>query len=318
MQILLFLVCFALPRPAPILTVFFRFRSKSLAFLRQEVAVWECSNRCLFLFWGVCWVFGGVCLSNFLLCVFGLLGRNVYKYRGFRGFMFDWFFGGRAKKLEDKTKEGFESVKKDFERVGAWVKHLDRQDKQLFDLLNSLKIELASTQEDIDGLREGISLVDFETKNKQLLKKSAVLRKQTAVCGVQEPVQTAVQTGNFYDILNNFSSNERLLIFTLANVSEGMKLSYEDLARLLGKERSTIRGQINVIKQKSEGLLLELTEPNGKKRVFVSEEVRNKLLKYAKVRVAEPEKKHKKQEKKRKVREFEEEMSVGVGGDDEK
>ena len=76
--------------------------------------------------------------------------------------MFDWFFGGRAKKLEDKTKEGFESVKKDFERVGAWVKHLDRQDKQLFDLLNSLKIELASTQEDIDGLREGISLVDFE------------------------------------------------------------------------------------------------------------------------------------------------------------
>ena len=156
--------------------------------------------------------------------------------------MFDWFFGRRTKKLEDKTKEGFDSVKKDFERVGAWIKHLDQRDKRLFDFLNGLKIELASVREDIDGLREGLSLVDFETKNKQLLEKSAVLRKQTAVGGVQEPVQTAVQTGNFYDILNNFSANERLLIFTLANASEGMKLSYEDLARLLGKERSTIRG----------------------------------------------------------------------------
>ena len=69
-----------------------------------------------------------------------------------------------------------------------------------------------------------------------------------------------------------------------------MKLSYEDIARLLGKERATIRGQINAIKQKSEGLIQELTEPNGKKRVFVSEEVRNKLEKYAKVRVGEDQK----------------------------
>ena len=223
--------------------------------------------------------------------------------------MFDWFFGNRAKKLEDKAKEGFESVKRDFERVGTWVKHLDQQDKQLFDLLNGLKIELASIREDVDGLREGLSVVDFETKNKQLLKKSSVLRKQTTVENVQEAVQTPVQTGNFYDILNNFSANERLLIFTLANSSE-MKLSYEDLARLLGKERSTIRGQINAIKQKSEGLILELTEPNGKKRVYVGEEVRNKLLKYAKVRVAEPEKRQEKRGKRKKVSEFESEIAV--------
>ena len=73
-------------------------------------------------------------------------------------------FGRRTKKLEDKTKEGFDSVKKDFERVGAWIKHLDQRDKRLFDFLNGLKIELASVREDIDGLREGLSLVDFETK----------------------------------------------------------------------------------------------------------------------------------------------------------
>ncbi len=66
-----------------------------------------------------------------------------------------------------------------------------------------------------------------------------------------------------------------------------MKLSYEDLAMLLGKERSTIRGQINAIKQKSEGLVEELMEKNGKKRVFVSENVKERLAKYAKTRMGE-------------------------------
>lgn len=267
-------------------------------------------------------VFGG-CLGVFanMIIKIGLLcstDRNIYKYRGFKVFMFDWFSGGRVKKLEDKTKEGFDSVKKDFERVGAWIKHLDQHDKQLFDLLNSLKTELSSIREEIDGLREGISLVEFGTENKQLFKKSENLRKQTAVVRVQEAVQTPVQTGNFYDILNNFSANERLVIFALANATDGMKLSYEDLARLLGKERSTIRGQINAIKQKSEGLILELTEPSGKKRVYVGEEVRNKLLKYAKVRVVNEDKLTKKQEKKKKVRGIEDQIEADMAEGDEK
>lgn len=86
-----------------------------------------------------------------------------------------------------------------------------------------------------------------------------------------------------------------MVVITLAN--SDMKLSYEDLALLLGKERATIRGQINSIKQKSEGLLCELSEKNGKKRVFVPEEVRNKLAKYAKVRVKPGETQRKKGEK---------------------
>ena len=64
-----------------------------------------------------------------------------------------------------------------------------------------------------------------------------------------------------------------------------MKLSYEDLARLLGKERSTIRSQINQIKHKSEGLIMESTEANGKKRIYLSNEIKEKMKKYAKVRV---------------------------------
>ena len=64
-----------------------------------------------------------------------------------------------------------------------------------------------------------------------------------------------------------------------------MKLSYDDLAAMLGKERSTIRGQINTIKQKSESLIEEIIEKNGKKRVFIPEEIKEKMLKKTKVRV---------------------------------
>ena len=77
-----------------------------------------------------------------------------------------------------------------------------------------------------------------------------------------------------------------------------MKLSYEDLALLLGKERATIRGQINAIKQKSEGLIEELVERNGKKRVFIPEEIKEKMLKKTKVRV-KSDKKSEKSEKNR-------------------
>jgi len=242
------------------------------------------------------------CLRVFGLMFFsygatGFIRRNVYKYVCFKGCMFGWLFGNRTKIIEEKAKEGFEAVRKDYERVGTWIKHLDERDKQLFDIIQSLKIELSSIREEIEGVKEAVSLVDFETKNKQLFKKSAVLHKQTAVGVVGEPVQTAVQTGNLYQILQNLTSNERLVVFTLLNAGEGMKLSYEDLARLLGKERSTVRGQINMIKQKSEGLIQEIVEPNGKKRVHIDEEVRVKLLKYAKVRVKEDKKPKKEEEK---------------------
>ena len=194
----------------------------------------------------------------------------------------------KVKKLEDEVRHSFSEVKKDFEGVGKWIKHLDNRDKQVFDLISEVKREIASLNDEVEGVKEALSITNLAQEHEQVFKKTGVLNKQQAVFDVVEPVQTAVQTGNFYDILKGLSSNERLIIFTLMNTE--LKLSYEDIARVLGKERATIRGQINAIKRKSEGLLQELTEPTGKKRVFVSEEVRNKLEKYAKVRVGEKQK----------------------------
>jgi len=197
--------------------------------------------------------------------------------------MFGWLFKDKTEKIEENVRKGFSDVRKDIDVAGKWIKHLDKQDKQLFDMIYSLREELSSVKSDIEGLREGVEIAVEEEKNKQVFKKLPVLDKQTGVSGVQKAVQTAVQTGNFYDILKGLSANERLVVFTLMN--SDMKLSYEDLAMLLGKERSTVRGQINSIKQKTEGLIEEISEKNGKKRVYVPEEIRQKLQKYAKVMV---------------------------------
>ena len=199
--------------------------------------------------------------------------------------MFGWLFGKDTKQLEEETKKGFSSVKEDMEGIGKWIKHLDEEDKQLFEAVKELKHELSTIKGEIGEVRESINLAVEQRTHKQVFKKLPVLGKQTAVDGVQEAVQTPVQTGSFFEILKNLSRNEMAIIRTLLATENGMKLSYEDLAMLLAKERATIRGQINAIKQKSEGLIEEIIEKNGKKRVYVPEETREKLLKYAKVRV---------------------------------
>ena len=197
--------------------------------------------------------------------------------------MFWWSSKSKVKELEEKTEKSFSAVKKDMDAVGKWVKHLDSNDKQLFDVVFSLKQDISTLNEEIAAIREGIELAVEEQRNKQVFKRLPVLGKQTSVEDVQKTVQTAVQTDNIYGILKGLSGNERLIVFTLLN-SE-MKLSYEDMALLLGKERSTVRGQINAIKQKTDGLIQEIVESNGKKRVFIPNEVKSKMQKYAKGRM---------------------------------
>jgi len=203
--------------------------------------------------------------------------------------MFGLFGGKKIRELKEETRSAFKEVKKDFKGTSAWIKHLDKRDKQLFELVSDLKIELSTINNEIEGVKEAIGFMNLDSEHKQVSKKEAVYEEQTPVPDVQTPVQTPVQTGSFYDILHGLSANERLIVFTLMNAD--MKLSYEDLARLLGKERSTIRGQINSIKQKNEDLIKVKTEPSGKKRLFVESEIKEKLEKYAKVKAGGNKKK---------------------------
>ncbi|MEM4230541.1 MAG: HTH domain-containing protein, partial [Candidatus Pacearchaeota archaeon] len=157
------------------------------------------------------------------------------------------------------------------------------QDQNKNKALNILEEELSTIKKELGELKTELkNIVSMNEPElfKQLFKtQTRVLNKQTGVEGVQTPVQTPVQTGD----LSNFSIMERAILYILLN--SDLKLSYDDLAAMTGKSRATIRGQINAIKRKSEGLIMEQIEKNGKKRVFIPDEVRDKLLKNVKVRV---------------------------------
>jgi len=205
--------------------------------------------------------------------------------------MFGWFIRKKeTESIKEETKKGFETVKKDMTAISGWIKHLESsknlQEKDILDL----KSVLSSIYEEIEGLKNVVAMMN-ELKSKRVFKTATpVLGKQTGVYAVQTGVQTGVQTPN----LEQFSVTERAIIWILLN-SE-LKLSYDDLSAMLGKERSTIRGQVNRIKQKSD-IIQESVEKNGKKRVYIPEEVREKILKKAKVKVKSNKKNGENEEK---------------------
>lgn len=202
--------------------------------------------------------------------------------------MFGWLFENKkeVELVKEETKSGFEAVKKDINAVSGWIKHLDSERKLHEKEIKEIKDNLSNINEEIEGLKNIFSMMN-DLKPKQVFKiTERVLNKQMPVYDVQTSVQTAVQTPN----LDMFSITERAIIWVLLN-SE-LKLSYDDLAAMLGKEKSTIRGQLNSIKQKSD-IISESIEKNGKKRVFIGQEIKEKLLKKAKVRVRNEKKSEK-------------------------
>jgi len=194
--------------------------------------------------------------------------------------MFGWFFGKKeVERVKEETKRGFESVKKDVASVSGWIRHLDSEKNFQKKEIEDIKDILSTIKEEIEGLKNVISIMGELKSNRVFKTNKQLSNKQTAVYAVQTGVQTGVQTPK----LDQFSITERAILWILLNAD--MKLSYDDLAAMLGKERSTIRGQINTIKQKSENLIEETIERNGKKRVFIPENIKEKMLKKTKVRI---------------------------------
>ncbi|MFH1711098.1 MAG: hypothetical protein ABH840_02185 [Nanoarchaeota archaeon] len=203
--------------------------------------------------------------------------------------MFEWLFG-RKKEIDEielikeATHKSFDSVKNDINSLSTWVKHLKNEDEKQNFRDGQIEERLSSIESDLEGLKNSFAFMEGSISKRLFKQPQTAARKQTAVGGVYEVVQTAVQTGEVQrNIFANLTAMERATVYVLLN-SE-MKLSYDDLAAMLGKSRATIRGQINSIRQKSEGLIEEQIEVNGKKRLFVPAEVKDIVLKSGKVRV---------------------------------
>jgi len=185
----------------------------------------------------------------------------------------------RVEKLRGEVQDSFNHVKKDFNKVGEWIKHLDDKHVSHGDEISSIKDQLLTIHEDLMELKDFVSFFGPQISKGLSKQTQTSAAKQPLLGAVQTPVQTGVQT----DILENLTVMERAIVWALLN-SE-MKLSYEDLAALLGKDKSTIRGQINAIKQKNEGLIEESREVNGKKRLYIPDKIRATVVKSVKVKI---------------------------------
>jgi DNA-directed RNA polymerase specialized sigma24 family protein len=90
-----------------------------------------------------------------------------------------------------------------------------------------------------------------------------------------------VQT-DILESLKRLTPMERSLVWALLNTD--LKLSYSDLSNILGKDESTVRGQLSNIKRKTDELLLEMSESNGQKRFYIEDRIKNKIMKKYKVK----------------------------------
>ncbi len=202
------------------------------------------------------------------------------------------FLKKRVKKSEfnnHKTavQTALNNIKQDMGSLSKWIEHLNNENSKVKEEIKDIYDDISDIKSEIENLGNMISLVGNPKVFKQ---RQTVFEKQTAVDGVQTAVQTAVQT----EILDRLTISERALLMILIN--SDIKLSYEDLSAMLGKDSNTIRGQINNIKRKCEGLIYEKIEKNNKKRLYIPEEIRNDMLKSVKVRVRKSKKRQKEEE----------------------
>ncbi len=186
----------------------------------------------------------------------------------------NWFFKKKVGKkefddLKKTVQTGFNNVKQDINNTSTWIDYLNNQENKTKEEILAINAGLSNINNEIENLKNIVSIIGETPIFKQ---RQTVFNKQTLFKGVLNSVQTGVQT----TLLRNLSTTERAIIFILLN--SDIKLSYEDLSALLGKSKNTIRGQINSIKQKSEGLLQEIIGSNNKKRVYIPEKIKKAMM----------------------------------------
>lgn len=205
--------------------------------------------------------------------------------------MFEWFFGGRkeVEKVRDETHKAFDAVKKDIDHVGQWIKHLHSKDSEHRELISGFDARFSTIEKEVSELKMLVGLLNEDLGGRVFPQPSTAVHKQRIVEAVERPVETAVYSGVDAPFLGysvnplvGLTAMERAVVYVL--LTSELKLSYEDLAVMLGKDRSTLRSQINMIKRKNPDLIEEYVEKNGKKRVFIPEEIRQKLTKNVKLR----------------------------------
>ena len=180
-----------------------------------------------------------------------------------------WFFGKKEDKIHEKISElnnkiedSFFNVKGDMKNLGKWVTHFNDKHKGHEGELENMKFRLSSVEKTLEDIWTAV----------QTAVQTGRVSKQPQTDS--RPKQLSVQKN--LESLRSLTAMERVVVWSLLNTD--LKMSYDDLCVVLGKDKSTLRGQINNIKQKNESLINEYTEKNGKKRFYIDTKLKNEVL----------------------------------------
>ena len=182
------------------------------------------------------------------------------------------FFKGKRKNIESRFNEIHESLSNSFSKIkddvfslNSNLQNLHKHKENHSEILENIESRLLYIENLMEEALSNKTFVQTNRLSKQT--QTNVRLKQTSV-----PVQTVL-----LDNLKRLTPMERALVWALLNTD--LKLSYADLSRILGKDESTVRGQVNNIKMKTDNLILEKSENNGQKRFYIVEKVKDKIMK---------------------------------------
>jgi len=183
--------------------------------------------------------------------------------------------------LHNALDNSFVNIKKDVHDISKWLHHFkgkhDVHEKK-FSLIN---YRISNIEEALEEIQNSWTAVQTAIQTGELSKHEHTNTRPNghleASKQVSKQEKMESESLSIVERLRKLTVMERAVVWALLNTD--LKLSYDDLSVALGKDKSTLRGQINNIKTKSEGLIEEYAEKDGKKRFFISEKSKSELLK---------------------------------------
>lgn len=187
-----------------------------------------------------------------------------------------WFFRDKRNETDPdtfskKVKNSFINVKNDMQKILEWISFLkinyEKSENRLSEIeknLENMKIRILNLEED---------------KNRAAVWTADQTAVQTAVQNwtAVRPKQTAVQkeVGDLEKYFNGLTWREGELLSILLNTEREM--DYNDLCEMVGRDQSTLRGQVNKIKIKYPGAIEETVTNKGKKSFSMNQELKEKI-----------------------------------------
>jgi len=151
-------------------------------------------------------------------------------------------------------KKDTENAEKNFEKIGAWLSYLNEQNEKSRKILENHEFELKTLKQHVaTGVATGVA-----SNSKELEPKKAEFK------GVATGVGNVYNVGNvaFATPATGKLSNPLQQLLNLM-ISLGEPISYQVLAQKLGKNRITVRVNMNRLKRR--GFVEEFSTPNGSK-----------------------------------------------------